>query len=214
MRHLPPRWYLPPGVAEPPHLAHEPIRLRAAAGASAGGLAPGGVFVGGAPRDGEDLAAWRVHSGGWAYALERCDPLAFVRVDALPLPEWTTIPAPTGGRWRVPVLLRVVRGADGQPRDLVPATPRVWRGDRWELPPEVAGPAQALVALALRVGDGEPLPLDDGAAVELALQLLALGHRFDREELAGAGLLSDHTVAAALLAACGEWREREEAAPC
>lgn len=200
----PPRWYFPPGVDLPQHVAAEPVRLRAVEERPVGGMPGGGLFVGGAPDDAEDFQRWVRHSRGYLYDLAQTDPLCLLRVDPPPVPLWATVSAPNGGRWRVPVLLQVIRDAAHRPVDVIPAVARIWRKESWELPPPTGELAEQLLRLALRVMDDPPPAVSDDDLATLALRILALGHSFDAEEVAGAGWLTDHTIAMVLIAACGE----------
>lgn len=197
---MPARWYVPPGEKRPAH-ATSPVLCRMTETGGPPGAVPGGLCIGGPMEAAE--TGWLRHSAGHWYNLQGASPLQMIRLDPHPrLVEWRTVAGALPDHlWRVPVLVTPEYDEADSTKiiSFKSGLDRVWTGSGWDLPDRIVDLRRRLLWTFQEVA-GERLTLSSAEAVAMALDLLAEGQDFDREEIIGAGWVSEVLVVRALCA--------------
>lgn len=195
------RWYCPPGVAKPAH-AVVPGVVACLPDAGPPGATPGGTVYGGTLELGEK--GWKKHRGGWWFNGQGSAPSLLIRLDPHPrLIRWVEVAGSIPDHlWRVPVLLEPVMDESGTPVLFRGALDRVWNGQGWDTPQEIESLMRRLLSLCLDIGRGAT-SLSSPEAVAAALDVLALGQVFDRDEVVEEGWISEVVVLRTLIGGCG-----------
>jgi len=202
-RYCLPLWYVSPGTFKPGHIPHtEGIGMdprREARGPDG----QSGTVYGGAwdplayPPDGWAAAG----VGVWIYA--RCSsPQACIKLDLHPrVRTWRTVAgAEPHHAWYVPVLL-TPRLMGGQRIGLGSALSPLWDGKALADVGDLGGLQRRLLAI-LGAFAADDWSVHETEAVELAVDLLRLGHIPSRDDLIGARWISEDLVISTLHAAC------------
>jgi hypothetical protein len=191
-----PRWFIPDGVPRPAHLPPGGISTRT------GPSATPGLCVGGPLRADEE--GWIPTSPGYFLHLTGSQPQQFLRMAPA---EGVAIAGIADHFWLVPRLLRPA--AQG----LVCALPQVLTEFGFTPPVAFAGlmqrlrdlvlPALAEIQVSEREARSPSLGFDEAAAVQLAIDILAVNYHVSRVELIHLGWMTDLLTTRILLAAAG-----------
>jgi hypothetical protein len=186
------RYYCPKGIARPAHrddFVGEGAELLPGIGpdtvpphgGTGEGRVWGGLYVPGEP-------GWVKTDAGWFVNLGTSLPQHLQRIHVHPrITRWTIVHgAQAEHRWRVPVLLTIEPSEDpDQPPTWVSALERVYRGaDGWIEPGDLIDLQNRLHDVAQGVALRGRLDEEWQAITDLAIDLLALGQRISRHELA------------------------------